>query len=358
MPKKIKALTSNCAGCGDNMVFNPEVDMLFCPSCKSTKPIKSVAGIPKHDFEEKNLNASNKNEEWLKTNNSMECPNCGAHVVLHNYQVTSNCPYCDTSLIASKDNSSALQPDAIIPFKISRQQAESMFKQKIKGKSLVPKEFKQSVEADDIHAYYFPAFVFDANCLSTYSGRLYNTYTVKDKNGFTETKKRYFPIHGQKNTNHSNIEIEASSKLTQNELLTIKPYNFNQSVNYTDEFVFGYELECNSNSLIDSSKHAKTIVEQNIKNEILSKYSYDGVENLNIQTNYNSFKYSYCALPIYRINYTYKNKKYSNVMNGQTGALGGNYPKSTAKIVAIVLSIIIIVCLPVLLFVLAVLGII
>ncbi len=358
MPKKIKASTSNCSGCGDNMVYNPETESLFCPSCKSAKKVVSKSGMPKHNVDDNSELLTNKNQDWSKQNKSMECPNCGAHVVLNNFQVTSHCPYCDTSLIVSTNNSSVKQPDSIIPFKISRKQAEIKFKEQIKGRALAPKKFKQSIKADEIHAYYFPSFIFDANCSSTYSGRLYTTYTVKDKNGFSETKKRHFSINGIKNTNHTNIEIEASSKLSQAELSSVRPYNFNEVKQYTDEFVYGYELECNSSSVKETSNQVKHSIEQKIKSEILISYKHDGVEKLDINTHYDSFKYSYCALPMYRINYTYKDKKYSNVMNGQTGKLGGDYPKSKAKIISLVLGILLIVGLPILLFVLAVMGII
>ena len=358
MPKKIKAIISNCSGCGDTMIYNPEINMLFCPSCKSSKKIKSNLGMPKHDVNSKDEKLLNKNQEWIKNIHEMECPNCGAHVMLNNYQVTTNCPYCDTSLIASKNNSSALHPDAIIPFKISRTQAENMFKKKLQEKSFAPKRFKQSIKADEIHAYYFPTFVFDANCSSVYNGKLYNTYTVKDKNGFSETKKRYFSINGSLNTNHQEIEIEASSKLSQYELSIIKPFNYKEAFEYTDEYVFGYELECNSSNVKETSSQARNVIDQHIRREILSKYSHDGVDSLTIQTAYNTFRYCYCVLPMYRINYTYKNKKYSNVMNGQTGALGGSYPKSVAKIVALILGILLIVGLPVLLIVLSAIGII
>ena len=75
-------------------------------------------------------------------------------------------------------------------------------------------------------------------------------------------------------------------------------------------------------------------------------------------TSFYNQKYKYCMLPIYRINFSYKNKTYTNVMNGQTGSLGGDYPKSAGKISLVVILSILGFLLPIILFVLvAVLGI-
>ena len=44
-------------------------------------------------------------------------------------------------------------------------------------------------------------------------------------------------------------------------------------------------------------------------------------------------------LPVYATAYTYKGKKYHVLINGQSGRVEGDYPKSPAKIIAIILGI-------------------
>ena len=56
--------------------------------------------------------------------------------------------------------------------------------------------------------------------------------------------------------------------------------------------------------------------------------------------------------------FKYKNTNYSNIMNGQTGKLGGNYPKSGGKIALIVLAVLLFLSLPFIIFALVSLGII
>lgn len=356
MQKKLKTNVGKCQTCGGNRLFNPDSQTLDCPSCKSKTPIDSEKGLFKHELDKSNKLTHHKNDS-AKEIRSMQCPNCGACVVLLDYQTSAVCPYCDTSMIASNEQFDGLKPDCIVPFQFGKEKAAQKFTEKIKSKWFAPSKFKKSISADEIKAYYFPAFIFDADCSTVYEGRLYNTKTIEKDDGTTDTVRKYFKVHGEKQTQHEDIEIEASLKLSQNELNLVRPYNFENAYKYDDEFIYGYSLEQYSNSINDASKQAKEIMEDNIRTQILNSHNHDGVDYLNTYPTFYNEKFSYCILPVYRINFSYKNKKYSNIMNGQTGKLGGSYPKSGAKITMIVLLSVFVLILPILLFALFALSI-
>ncbi len=354
MLNKLKATSSKCFSCGDDMHFCPETNALVCPSCKKTTEILASFGMPKHDINEKLT--THKNQELNNQMSDMQCPNCGATTVLNQYQTTANCPYCSTPLIASKSQFSGLKPDCIVPFKFGKEKAEELFKNTLKKKWLAPKGFKNSIKADLISAFYFPSFVFEANSLTHYSGRLYTIESVKDAEGNSNSEKRYFPISGVMPCRHAGQEIEASTHLTQFDLNVVRPYNLQEARVYTDEFVYGFSLEHYSSSVKETNAQAKAIFKQEIRNLILSKYTYDGVDYFEMVPAFTEEKYSYCVLPMYRINYTHKNKSYSNVMNGQTGKLGGKYPKSALKISMIVLGVLAFFAIPLIIFLLGFFG--
>ena len=174
--KKVKVASTKCGGCGDDMVFSPEDASLKCPSCNSLKAITAKKTFEKHSItEDKNLDDDNK--ALKEKQRFISCPNCGAKVELVGLNVSSQCPYCQTSLVSIKEEGEGKLPDAVIPFRISKKKAEEIFKRKITKNWLVPSAFKKNISADSINSFYFPAFVFDAKCLSSYSGRAYNTYT-------------------------------------------------------------------------------------------------------------------------------------------------------------------------------------
>lgn len=358
MNKKLTSSANKCANCGDDLLFNPDFGNLICPSCKSKKEIVSKLDLNKHSINKQDNLSSHKNTDWTNETKSLQCKNCGAVSLLKNYQTSATCPYCETPLVASMQKLEGVKPDSIIPFKFGKESAVEKFKQSLQKKFFAPKKFKNSIKADEVHAYYFPSFIFDSDCSTIYDGELYEEYEVKDSDGDTETKKRYFNIAGTKNTTHSNIAIEASTHLSQFQLNSIKPYNFAEARVYSDDFIYGFSLENYSNSVNETHQQAKTIIKQEIKNSILHDYDYDGVNYLNMNTTYSNEKYSYCVLPLYKINYNYKNKNYTNIMNGQTGKLSGNYPKSGGKIALISILISLVFIIPILIFVLSFIGII
>lgn len=334
--KHVTANSCKCQGCGDDMIFSPETGGLVCLSCKGTRTIPSSSEYAKHDFVENKENADN-NDGLEQANRSIQCPNCGAIVQLRGYQMSSSCPYCSSELIVQQESLAGLKPDAVIPFKFGKEKAKNVFRDKIARNWFVPNKFKKNISADNIEAYYFPAFVYNSAAKSTYEGRLYEEYTVR-RGDKTETRRRYFRISGEKETRHDGVEIEASTRLEQAELDWVRPYQMDKAVCYTKEYVSGFDVESYSASLKDTFTQATDIMKKEITHRILNGYRYDGVSYLKVDTKFYNTKYSYCLLPIYRINYKYRNKNYSNVMNGQSGALGGHTPKSALKITFTVLS--------------------
>ena len=70
---------------------------------------------------------------------------------------------------------------------------------------------------------------------------------------------------------------------------------------------------------------------------------YDRVRGVHLNTSFYDETYKHIFLPVYSTAYTYKDKQYHVLINGENGNIKGEYPKSVAKIIAIVLIILIIV---------------
>lgn len=342
--KKVKVASTKCDGCGDDMVFSPDDACLKCPSCNSLKAIQTRKLYAKHSVvEDKNL--ADDNKSYKEANRFISCPNCGAKITLKGLTVSSVCPYCSTGLVSIKDEGEGKSPDAVIPFRVSKQKAEEIFRKRLTKNWLVPSSFKKNISTDSIEAFYFPSFVFNASCQSSYSGEAYDTYTDSDG----DSHRRYYPVFGKLKSEHKGIEVESSSKLSQEELNLVRPYYITEAVNYQSQFIAGYSLECYDQSVKNCYGQAQEVIKNDIRNQIVRKINADGIVRLNINTAFMNPTYSYCVLPIYRINYQHKDKKYSNVINGQTGALGGKIPKSGFKLSMVIILPILAVLLPILL---------
>lgn len=334
---KIEAKFKKCKNCGGNLVFSPSLQALYCDSCQSQERIDTEPLTKKHDY-----NVLDTKKYVTDGKGHIKCQNCGSSVETSGNDLAVKCPYCDTPLVVQTDNSS-FSPDFIIPFKFDKQEAGEMFRNGVKKKFFLPNKFKKKPPIDKIESFYFPAFSFDEDTFTKYSGKLANDRTERTADGKVVTKTTYKTISGTKQLNHENVFVETSSYLTQEDLEYILPYGTRQLYKYDGRFVMGYSMEKLSSSLDECKKTADLMIDASIRNSILSGYSYDRVVFLNTSTQRSNIKYAYGALPVYRLTYTYKNKEYKTLLNGQTGKVGGGLPKSKIKIALTVLLVLLIV---------------
>lgn len=335
----IKKTNAKCSGCSGDLVFNPNTQSLFCKNCKSETEIDKISSIEKKDYTP--LNEIDNNEK-----KSTNCFNCGAKLDINEREITKTCPYCNNNFVLELEEIKGLKPDLIIPFQFDKDTAIEKYKQNVKKKFFLPNKFKKSPDYSTISGTYISSFSFDSFTESQYKGRLSKTETYRDSNGNSHSRTTYQNISGNKNVDFKDIIVEASSHAEQNLFEEIKPYNINETTvfKFEPDFIRGYNVETNDNSLSQCKVISENLMKENIKRIVLSKYNYDRVEYFNLTTSFSNNKYSYMLVPVYFININYKNKTYLTYLNGQTGKLGDNLPKSKVKIFfAILIPILIIV---------------
>lgn len=335
--KELKRKSQKCPSCGGNMAFSPKDKGLKCVFCESVVPLTYDYDVKKHPYDSDAENLVDY-KQFTQENKVFKCSNCGANVVLNSLEVAKRCPYCGSGYVAETDEMAGLQPDAIVPFKYSKDESTNLYVKKIKKKWFLPNKFKKAPPVDNISGVYIPCFSFDANTTTKYTGVLATTTTVF-VDGKSRTQTTYQNIYGTKKLNLTDIMVESSSHITQEIFDKLKPFSTSEQVVFDSNFILGYSVEHYNQSLAKSKKIANSIMENIIKKQILARYSYTSVVSFTQNTSYTSEMYNYCILPIYQVRYKYKEKDYLTYMNGQTGKLAGKMPKSPVKITFFVLFI-------------------
>ena len=340
---------NNCPTCGGKVEFSPDDKALKCEKCSNIFTIDYKTSKDKKSINDSILLDNEKGyEKWKESKRTFQCSNCGAQIILNKYEMTSKCSYCNTHSLIPTEQLPGLKPDSIIPFKISKEKAKEQFKLKTKKKMFLPNDFKRNIPKTQIGATYLSSFSFAMDVSATYDGirAVSRTVTrrVRTQNGIrtiTDTVTEYVPFSGSITQNLDNIVVESSDKIEQYQINSILPYYFKECYEYNDDFLTGFSVGYYNQTVSETTKVAEAQALSSLDRIIRNKHG--SVTSLNIYPKYSNQKYNYVLLPLYFINFRYKDKEYLNLMNGQTGKTSGSLPRSGLKITLFTLFIILIV---------------
>lgn len=322
MMEEVKDKTNKCIGCGGQMAFDPESQSLKCTHCGRLNvfDVKYASDVKEH-FNIDSIK-SGVETEYLE----YYCTTCGRKHVLKRGQTDLRCPSCgdrELKRVLRID----YKPDGIAPFKIDKNKATKCFFDWLKKRKMSPNDLNTVDRTRFLQGFYVPVYCFDFDTASTYSGIGIN-YRRNEKGERYEESR-----HSFSNTKRNNFRdyFEAASKIIPTiSLKRLEPFSKNYYV-YTSEFVYGWIGAETNIELQDGYRNMTGTVEDELYYKIKSSLRYDEVQSYKCTTIFSNVKYHYLYLPIYKGKYTYRNKDYTFYVNGETGKVIGQSPRSIWK---------------------------
>ena len=141
-----------CPGCGADMVFNSQTGRLHCDSCGHDEEIEGYNTEDFQEFEEHFHSSTFEGDEV----NQYQCNNCGAILLTDKDTTATTCSFCGAPVILGDRLSGALAPSKVIPFSISKSEAESAFKKWCHHGFLMPRSFKHADRIKSLTGIYVP----------------------------------------------------------------------------------------------------------------------------------------------------------------------------------------------------------
>ncbi len=337
----------HCASCGGIMEFDAVSQTLKCPNCGNEIKIeKDASPITEHPL---TIDDKRKIKPADKKSTTMVCSGCGAHIEVGPNDTAAKCPYCGSNYVLAEKQEETLLPDGVVPFKIDRKSLGEKFCQWIKHRWFAPNELKNLYQRGKFQGIYAPYWTFDAKCECDYTaqGGRDRTEHYRDAEGHDQTRivTDWFYVSGHISNFFDDITEPASTRFKKGLFKGVEPFDYTQLEAYSPEYISGYLSENYSVGLDDGHNDAVEEMRRRLaefaSGQVLSRY--DRVRGVAIRPYFYDETYKYLLLPVYSTSYSYKNKSYTVVINGQTGRLKGEYPKSPAKIAAAVLLCILII---------------
>lgn len=332
-----------CQSCGGVMEFDVATQALKCPNCNTVVEIENNRKeIVEHTL---NMNAIRKLRVEEKQTVTMNCTGCGAPIEVDKNSTALACPYCGSSYVLADKQMETIIPDGVVTFKITETAVREIFRKWMHGRWLAPGSLKNLYQQGRFHGMYVPYWTFDADATAHYRafGGRYRTVHYKDSEGRTRTRTvtDWYPTSGIVRHFFDDVLICAAQRNDRSLLTGIDEYNTKNMPSYSPDYMSGLSAESYTIDLETGHQLAMQDMSNTLRSlasdDVLRRF--DTVRDVRIDARFDRETYKYIFVPVYSTNYSYKGRNYTVLVNGENGKIKGEYPKSTAKIIAIIAAV-------------------
>ncbi|MBQ7922560.1 MAG: hypothetical protein IJ325_08295 [Clostridia bacterium] len=332
-------VTYKCPNCGASLDFGAATGQMQCEYCDSTFDVETLrdfsAETEEAGTEETNWEQENPENHWTDEEAeslcSYVCRFCGAEVVTDKTTAASKCPYCDNNLIFTEKLTGSLKPDVVIPFKITKKQAEEALKQFCSGKFLLPKSYHTESRIAEIKGVYVPFWLYDCNAEGNMRFDARNVRSWSDRN-FIYTKTDHYLVERTARMGFANIPEDGSTKAEDNYMEALEPFDYRELRAFDMPYLSGFLADRYDVSAEECRTRAETRIRNSVEQEISKTvHGYQSMTVRSRQVHMEAGKVKYGLLPVWMLSTQYKDKIYRFAMNGQTGKFVGELPIDWTK---------------------------
>lgn len=322
-----------CPCCGGAIEFNSSIQKMKCPYCDTEFEMDTLvqydAELSSDNQDNMNWNADQVPSWQAGEDEGMRvyvCNSCGGQIVGDANMAASSCPYCDNPIVVMGQLAGDLKPEYIIPFKLDKNAAKEKFKQHLMGKKFLPKVFKSENHIDEIKGIYVPYWLFDSKADAKIRYRATKVRHYSDAH-YNYTETNYYAVMRSGNIAFSHVPVDGSSKMPDDLMESIEPYNFKEAVPFQTAYFAGYLADRYDVDATASSSRANERVRNSTQQAFRQTVQgYSSVVPEGSCINLSEGKTSYAMYPVWLMNTTWRGEKYVFAMNGQTGKFVGNLP--------------------------------
>jgi DNA-directed RNA polymerase subunit RPC12/RpoP len=356
----------SCKNCGAELFFDPKSGKLHCDYCGSDFDPSEYAYVPETDqakgaakdqtvkqgLSEDEINKAKQDgmsEQQAQaaaggekaTDDSTgdlvvyKCPNCGAEVITSKDTAATTCVYCNRAITLEGNISGQFRPDYVVPFAKTQDEVEAAYHKLCRSSILTPKAFSDKKNIKKIKGMYIPYWLysFKGDAEISVLGKNIRMYTLGD-NEYTETSS--YQVDEEVTGNFEHIPADALKKMDNTLMDSIEPFDFSKMKPFNPAYLAGFYTQRWDDKASDNEARAKERAKASLHSEALSKAgNFDETTVRSENFKWSEDKTESAMMPVWMMYTEYKGKNYIFGMNGQTGKLMGEIPKSLGRILGI-----------------------
>jgi DNA-directed RNA polymerase subunit RPC12/RpoP len=289
VPQPAQARQFTCPHCGGRMVFSPAGASLICEYCAQhprSEPLAGDGAIDEQDFVL--ALATAKGHTHPVATRCYNCQDCGASFVLGPERLSFRCPYCVSVYVAEQTEVRKLvPPEGVIPFVLTQDQARRAALEWLAAEEL------DTAAVISLSGVYLPMWTFDIDV--------------------AWKRRRHL---------EDDVLTPASNTLPQELASAVSSFHLDKLVPYDPGYLADWPAETYDVSVADASIKARAKARKLVA-ERLGKRIEDfgpGVARLSVM----SFKL--IIVPLWIVRYRHEERRYTVLVNGQTGVIQGERP--------------------------------
>lgn len=324
-----------CPCCGGGVQFDAGVQKLKCPYCDTEFEINQLQ--QDNTCVDDSINWTAQENEWqMGETDSMSvyaCQSCGGEIIADNTTGATKCPYCDNPVVMKGQFSGALRPDLVIPFKLDKKAAKDALQKHISSKKFVPKSFLTDNRIDEIKGVYVPHWLFscDVSASANFKATKVRHWSDSEYN-YTETS--YFDVYRSGNMGFDNVPVDGSTKMPDDLMESVEPFDISGAVDFNTAYLAGYLADKYDVTVEQSTNRANERIRESASDLLRQTVKgYSGVDTQACNMNIANGMYKYALYPVWILNTSWQDKKYTFAMNGQSGKFVGNIPVDKKAVV-------------------------
>ena len=338
MNNETNVIEYKCPCCGAGLKFRGDSQQLRCEYCDNSFDLETVQAFNASEARDTSEEFGWEQEPSAQWSDSEQedlhmfvCPSCGGEILTEQTTAASFCPYCDNPTILPGRLSGGLKPDAIIPFRKSKENAQEAFRKLCKGKPLLPAMFTQEQRIEKITGMYVPFWLYD--CRGVFHGD-YKATRVRSwsDSKYNYTKTEHFLLKRGVQADFQGIPMDGSSKMDDAFMESIEPFDYTQLRDFDMAFLSGFLADKYDVPAEQGKERIRQRVENAIDAQLQTTFlGYSSVVPTSRQLKIDHGKARYVLMPVWLLNTRYRGKLYTFAMNGQTGRMTGSLPISPQK---------------------------
>lgn len=325
----------SCEQCGAELKFEPGASQLKCPYCAHETKIKFAelglwSAHRENDFHTAVSKMLKAHDPDMVEIHTVKCGTCAAESTLDAHVDADECPYCGASLHRrSQATRKVLKPQALLPFKIQREEALEKFQEWIESLGFAPKDLQNFARVDDrLRGVYMPYWTYDADTVTFYNGTRGELSGGDDKQAASLRE-----VCGCVKHSFDDLLVLGSDSLPRRLVEKLEPWDLKGLMPCQEEFLSGFRAENYSVDLANGFQMARKMMDPEIDRDIRRDIGGDTQKISDKEIRYARITYKHILLPVWVSAFRYRNKVFRFLVNARTGEVQGERPHSIGKYV-------------------------